>query len=196
MPRLLPAGLVKKQRQNIKWYCVKAVGLNLSCCKLKHCHLIPRNYTSLLQQRVGIENFKRDSSHIIIREMLNFLLERKGWVHLNHEPREMRAGGMRQPCSCCLARWPEPACESDSSLRSSFEITASQTRLLRVTCTLHKDNRWKSWFRATAKNKNVFQREKELVFLCLNLWSSFTSEGKRGPFAEDTWFCICENTAV
>lgn len=83
--------------------------------------------------------------------------------------REMTACCLMQLRFCFLVRCSEHTCKGDSSPHFSVEITASQTLLLRLTCTLHKDNRWKFWFRATAKNKNMFQREKDLVFLCLNL---------------------------
>lgn len=143
---------MKKRGQNVKWYCLKAVGLNLSCCKLKRCHLIQRNYTSLLQHRIRLENFKCDRSHIIFRKFLIFCWEgKKEWVRFNHHLGETMAGCLQQPHFCCLVRRSEPTCKRDSFLCFLVEITASQTRLLRLTCTLHKDNRWKFWFRATAK---------------------------------------------
>lgn len=72
MPRAFPARLMKKQRQNVKRSCLKAVGLNLSCCKLKRCHLIQRNYTGLLQEGIGLENFKCDRSRTTLGKFLIF----------------------------------------------------------------------------------------------------------------------------
>lgn len=191
IPRLFHAGLMEKQRQNVKWHHLNAVGRSLSCYR----DTLPfKGITLVLQQRLGLENFICDHSHIIFKKKFLIFC----WKGRNKSPWTATSmeWWLRQLCFCCLVRCSEPMCQSDSSLCSCSEITASQTRLLKLTCTLHKDNRWKFWCRATAKNKNMFQREKELVFLCLNLWSSLTSEGKSRPFAEDTWFCICENTAV
>lgn len=43
------------------------------------------------------------------------------------------------------------ACRRASSVQVLAEITVLRAPLLRLTCMLQKDNRWKFWFAATAE---------------------------------------------